>query len=109
MSSDLSDSISDKVDTSWITEDSITELEDIPTISTTYFTDSLTDQLITDLITDDNVKNNSVNTKDKIPLKSSGLSTGEILIIVIPCILFLIVMLIIIAVCGCTAKHPQRK
>ena len=109
MSSDLSDSISDKVDTSWITEDSITELKDITTISTTYFTDSLTDQLITDLITDDNVKNNSVNTKDKIPLKSSGLSTGEILIIVIPCILFLIVMSIIIAVCGCTAKPPQEK
>ena len=109
ISSDFSDSISDKVETSWITEDSITELEDIPTISTTYYTDSLTDELITDFITDDNIKNNSVNERNKIPERSSGLSTGEILIIVIPCILFLIVMSIIIAVCGCTAKHPPEK
>ena len=109
ISSDLRDSISNKVDTSWVTEDSITELEDIPSISTTYYTDSLTDELITDIITDDSVKNNSANTKDKIPMKNSGLSTGEILIIAIPCILFLIVMSIIIAVCGCATKHPPDK
>ena len=35
--------------------------EDIPTISTTYYTDSLTNELITDFITDDSIKNNSVN------------------------------------------------
>ena len=90
-------------------EDSITELGDIPSISTTYYTDSLTDELITDIITDDSVKNNSANTKDIIPMKNSGLSTGEILIIAIPCILFLIVMSIIIAVCGCATKHPPDK
>ena len=105
-SSDMSDSIYDEVDSSLIIEDSITELKDISTISNR---DSLTEELSTDFITDDTIKNNSANTRNKIPERNSGLSTGEILIIVIPCVLFLIVMLIIIAVCGCTEKHPPQK
>lgn len=92
-----------------MTEDLITELEDIPTTSNDYYTDSITDELITDFITDNNIKNNTDNTINKNPMNNSGLSIGEIIIIAIPCILFLIVMLTIIAVGGCTEKHPPEK
>ena len=48
--------------------------EDIPAISTIYYTDNITDELITDAITDDRVKKNIVNTKNKILLKNSNVN-----------------------------------
>lgn len=95
------------VDTSSLSISVFTSLNDISTTPSSDYI-NLSSEITTDNLTDILEDKNSTNSTDDNPLKkiSSGLSTGEILAIVIPCIIFLIGIAILLALCTVCQKPP---